>query len=139
MRFLANISLINCCNEGITKKISLIKNALGEDPLYHQSSNSYTTLVTPALQQHDLLIVPATDYGRPMKPFASKSQTFGLGQTIGQINFGAFFGQFIRTHFDAVSPLSMFSINQPLFLQKTKPFIDIPNIYLGLGFEFGLQ
>ena len=31
------------------------------------------------------------------------------------------FGQFTSTHFDTVSPLSMFSINQALFLQKTKP------------------
>ena len=30
----------------------------------------------------------------------------------------------------------MFSINQPLFLQKTKPLYPNPNIYLGLGFEF---
>ena len=34
-------------------------------------------------------------------------------------------------------PLFMFSINQPLFLQKYKPLY--PNIYLGLGFEFGPQ
>jgi hypothetical protein len=35
----------------------------------------------------------------------------------------------------------MFSINQPLFLQKLRLYIQIPNIYLGLGFEFefGLQ
>ena len=32
----------------------------------------------------------------------------------------------------------MFSIIQPLFLQKTKT-IQFPNIYLGLGFEFGPQ
>ena len=30
--------------------------------------------------------------------------------------------------FDAVSPLSMFSIIQPLFLQKTKPFISTSQI-----------
>ena len=47
---------------------------------------------------------------------------------------------FINTHFDTVSPLSIVSINQPLFLQKTKPFyIQIRNSYLRLGFEFGLQ
>ena len=40
---------------------------------------------------------------------------------------------------DAVSPLSMFSIIQPLFLQKTKYYIQILNIYLGLGFEIGPQ
>ena len=31
------------------------------------------------------------------------------------------FGRTISTHFGTVSPLSMFSIIQPLFLQKTKP------------------
>ena len=30
----------------------------------------------------------------------------------------------------------MFSINQPLFLQKTKSLYPHPQIYLGLGFEF---
>ena len=42
-----------------------------------------------------------------------------------------------------VIPLSMFSIDQPInpnFYKKTKPLIiQIPNIYLGLGFEFGPQ
>ena len=36
------------------------------------------------------------------------------------------FGRFINTHFGTVSPLSMFSINQPLFLQKTKPSYPNP-------------
>ena len=56
-----------------------------------------------------------TDYGRPMKPFSSNSQTFGLGQTIWADKFWGIwgiFGQFIGTHFSTVSPLSMFSINQ---------------------------
>ena len=38
-----------------------------------------------------------------------------------------------------VSPLSMFSIIQPLFLQKTKPLFPYPKYFLGLGFEFGPQ
>ena len=38
------------------------------------------------------------------------------------------FGRTISTHFGTVSPLSMFSIIQLLFLQKTKPL-----------FEFGPQ
>ena len=49
------------------------------------------------------------------------------------------FGQFICIHFDTLSPLSMFSINQPLFLQKELSlyvYIQIPNIYLELEFEF---
>ena len=49
------------------------------------------------------------------------------------------FGRTLSTHFATVSPLSMFSNIQPLFLQKTKPYIHIPNIYLGLGFELGPQ
>jgi hypothetical protein len=47
------------------------------------------------------------------------------------------FEEFISTHFGIVSPLSLFSINEPLFLQKKlRLYIQIPNIYLGLGFEF---
>ena len=56
--------------------------------------------------------------------FSSKSQTFGLGQTISANKFlglWGIFGQFISTHFGTVSPLNMFSNNQPLILQKTKP------------------
>jgi hypothetical protein len=71
------------------------------------------------------------DYRRSMN-FSSKSQTFGLGQKIWADKFrGIFsiFGQLISPHFGTVSPLSMFSINQPLFLQKTKP--SYPNLNLG--------
>ena len=78
------------------------------------------------------------DFERPMKPFASKSQTFGLGRTIWADKFWVIwgiFGQFISTYF-TVSPLSMFFINQPLFLQKLSLYIQIPKIHLGLGFEF---
>ena len=35
------------------------------------------------------------------------------------------FGRFISTYFGTVSSLSMFSINQPLFLQKTKPIYKV--------------
>ena len=77
-----------------------------------------------------------TDYGRQMKPFFSwKSQTFRLGQTIWADEFWdilGIFGLFINTHFGTVSPLSMFSINQPLFLQKkdfrSKSQINIWNL-----------
>ena len=48
-------------------------------------------------------------------------------------------GQFISTNFGTLSPLSMFSINQPLFLQKLSLYIQIQNTCLGLGFEFGPQ
>ena len=49
--------------------------------------------------------------------FSSKSQTLGLGQTNWADKFlglWGIFGQFISIHFGAMSPLSMFSINQPL-------------------------
>jgi hypothetical protein len=65
--------------------------------------------------------------------FSSKSQTFGLGQTIWADKFWgiwSIFRQFISTHFGTVSSWSMFSINQLLFLQKTKPLYP---------FEFWLQ
>ena len=48
-----------------------------------------------------------------------------LRQTIWADKFWGIWGIFDRfissTHFGTVSPLSMFSIDQPLFLQKTKP------------------
>ena len=77
--------------------------------------------------------------GRPMKPFLLKCRTFGLRQTILADKFWGIwgiFGQFINTHFGTVSPLSMFfmfSINQPLFLQKSKP------LYLNPKYLFGPQ
>ena len=44
------------------------------------------------------------------------------------------FGQFISTYFGTVrSPLSLFSMNQPLFLQKTKPLYPNPNYLFGIG------
>jgi hypothetical protein len=69
--------------------------------------------------------------------FFIEIQTFGLGQTNWAI--WGIFGQTISTPLGTVNPLSIFSIIQPLFLQKISLHIHIPNIYLGLGFEFGLQ
>ena len=63
--------------------------------------------------------------------FSLKSRTFELGQTNWVDKFwriGGIFG----THFDTVSPLSIFSIIQPLFLQKIY-------IHLGLGFNFEFE
>ena len=71
-----------------------------------------------------------TDYGRPMKPFFIKIETFGLGPISG---IWGIFGLFISTHFGAVSPLSMVSINEPLFLQKTKPLYTNPKYLFGIG------
>jgi hypothetical protein len=73
-----------------------------------------------------------TDYGRPMKPFlSSKSKTFRPGQTIWVDKFWGIwgiFGRFISTHFSTV-----FSINQPLFLQKTEPLYPNPKHLFGIG------
>ena len=59
----------------------------------------------------------------PKKPVFFKIPKIGLGQTIWAGKFWDIFKQFISIHFGTVSPLSMFSINQPLFLQKTKPLL----------------
>jgi hypothetical protein len=68
--------------------------------------------------------------------FLSKSQTFGLGQTTWADNFGGIwgiFGWFIGSHLATVSPLSMFSINKPLFLQKPKSLYPDPKYLFGIG------
>ena len=70
--------------------------------------------------------------------FSSKSQNFwAWADTFWGIC--GIFDQFISTHFGTVSPLSIISINQPLFLQKLSFNIQIPNIYLGLGLEFEFE
>ena len=77
------------------------------------------------------------DYGRPMMRFFHwNHQILGLGKTNRADKFWniwGIFGQTISTHFDTVSPLSMFSINQPLFLQKTKPLYPYPKYSFGIG------
>ena len=67
--------------------------------------------------------------------FSAKSQTFGLGQTIWTDKIWGIwgiFGPFISNHFGNVSSLSMFSINQPLFLQETKALYSNPKFF-GIG------
>ena len=66
--------------------------------------------------------------------FSLKSQTFGLGQTIWADKFlgiWVLFWPIISTYFGTVSSLSMLSINQPLFLQKTKRLYPNPKCLLG--------
>ena len=68
--------------------------------------------------------------------FHWNAELLGLGRPIGQMNsgaFGVFFGQTITTHFGTVSPLSMFSIIQPLFLQETKPLYPHSKYLFGIG------
>ena len=77
-----------------------------------------------------------------MKPFFIKIQTFWAWADKFWGIWGIF-GQFISTHFGTLS--SLFSINQPLCLQKTKPFISKSQIFiwgwdLNLGRkELGIQ
>ena len=50
------------------------------------------------------------------------------------------FGLFISTHFGTVSSLSkVFHLSTIIFTKKLSFYIQMPNIYLGLGFEFGPQ
>ena len=80
---------------------------------------------------------PPTDYGSPMKPFfLLKSQTFGIRQTNWADKLWGIwdiFGRTISAHFGTVSPLSMFSIIQPLLFQKTKPLYPHPKYLFGIG------
>ena len=66
--------------------------------------------------------------------FSLKYRTFGLGQTNWVDKFWGIwgiFGQTISTHFGIMSPLSMLSIIQPLFLQKT--LYPHPKYLFGIG------
>jgi hypothetical protein len=49
------------------------------------------------------------------------------------VKFWGIFGRFINTHFGTVSPLSMFVINQPLFLQKNKLLYSNSKYLFGIG------
>ena len=66
-------------------------------------------------------------------------ELLGLGRQISHWSIWGIFGRTISTHFGAVypSPLSTFSITQPLFLQKTKPLY--PHHDWGLGFTQGIR
>ena len=67
----------------------------------------------------------------PYKAFFNRNhKLLDMGRHFGLINFGT------------VGKMAMFSIDHPLFLQKAKPLyvgIQIPNMCLGLEFEFGPQ
>ena len=59
--------------------------------------------------------------------FHQNPKLLGLGKQFGlwAHKFWGIFGQFISTHFGTVSPLAMFSINQPLFLKNPKYLFGI--------------
>ena len=60
--------------------------------------------------------------------FFESPNLLGLGRQIGPI-----FGQIISTHFGTVSPLLIFSIIQPSFLQKAKPLYPHPKSLFRIG------
>ena len=67
--------------------------------------------------------------------FPTKSKTFRLGQTIWADKFWSIWGIFeqsISPHFGTVSRLSMFFINEQLFLQKSKPLYPHPKYLFGI-------
>ena len=68
--------------------------------------------------------------------FHRNSKLLCLGRQFGQIDLGAFggiFTLFFSTHFGTLSPLSIFSISQPLFLQKTLDLYPNPKYFFGIG------
>jgi hypothetical protein len=70
-----------------------------------------------------------------MKPFFIEIQNFWAWAD-KFCGIPGIFGRTISTHFGTVSPLSMFSIIQPLFLyKKLNLYIHIQNIYLELEFD----
>ena len=82
-----------------------------------------------------LLFVQITDYGHPMKPFFIEIQNF-WAWTDKMCKFWGIcgiFGQFISTHFGTVSSLSIFSITEPLFLQRNKPLYPHLKYFFGIG------
>ena len=76
-----------------------------------------------------------TDYGRPMKLFFIEIPNFGLVQTFWTVHFVGFgvFRPIYQHHFVAVSLLSMFFINQPLFLQKERHLHPNTKCLFGIG------
>jgi hypothetical protein len=65
-----------------------------------------------------------------MKPFFIEIQTNWSDKFWG---IWGIFGLCISTHFGTVSSLSMFYINQPLFLQIIKPVYPNPKYLFGIG------
>ena len=67
--------------------------------------------------------------------FHQNHKLLNLVRQFGLINleYLGYFRPIISTHFGSVSPLSMFSINQPLFQQKTKPLYLNPKYLFGVG------
>jgi hypothetical protein len=77
-----------------------------------------------------------TDCGRPIKSFFHRNpKLLGLGRQFGQIIWGhlVHFWPIYQHPNGTVNPLSVFSINQPLSLQKTKPLYSNPKYLFDIG------
>ena len=76
------------------------------------------------------LVFDVTDYGRTMKPFFIEIKTIWADKFWG---IWGIFGRFISTH------CPCFPLINHYLKKKLNLYFQIPNTYLGLGFEFGPQ
>ena len=91
--------------------------------------NYFHCVTNDVLRRHNR---PRHGLRTPNKAFFHQNpKLLSLGRIWADKIWGIF-GQFISTHFVTESPLSM-------FFKKLRLYIQIPNIYLVLGFEFGPQ
>ena len=74
--------------------------------------------------------------------FYRNPKLLGLGRKFGQTNFGVFevfSAKLLAPILVQSVPCPCFPLFNHYFYKKLSLYIHIPNIYLGLGFEFGLQ
>ena len=85
-------------------------------------------------------VIDVTKGLNPFWSFFQKSRTFGLGQTFWAETFWGIwgiFGRTISTHFGTVS--LCFPLFNHYFYKNLSLYIQLPNIYLGLGFNLGCK
>ena len=68
--------------------------------------------------------------------FQRNPKFFGLFGQFGQINFGVFSADLLAPILVQWVPCPCFPLIKHYFYKKLGLYIQIPNIYLGLGFEF---
>ena len=73
-----------------------------------------------------------TDYRHPMNPFFIEIQNFWAWQTNWADKFWVIWGIFSQTISNHFGTVTMFSIIQPLFLQKIKPIYPHPKSLFGI-------
>jgi hypothetical protein len=117
------------------------KGQAGEDEKNVLPSYFYFCGTNSVISDNHLL--STNDYRRPMKPFFCQNpKLLGLGQQFKQIHFGAF-GVFSANLSAPILlqrvPCPCFQLINHYFYKKLSLYIQIPNICLGLGFEFGPQ